>query len=148
MGRKGNAQISTQHIQKYGEHCSRDHICSYLVSCRFAFHFQILHLCWKKYSLFSGPAWYPLKACMHFQLTCPKNTGRYYFLPLFLLPKLNVLSFGEEFDPPVRSTSFTTLVYMPSKALLNYASALSSQQRQVGAYRDQRSPFSWRPNGL
>ena len=104
----------------------------------------------KKYSLLSGPgfAWYPLKACTHFQLTCPINTGRNCFVPLFLLPKLNVLSSGKEFNPPVRGTSFTALFYMPREALLNYASALSSQQREVSAYGDQRSPFPWCPSGL
>lgn len=150
VGRKGNVKICTRHVQKYEEHCSREHICSYPVSSRFEFNFQILCLCWKKYSLLSGPgfAWYQLKACTQFQLTCPINRGRNCFVVLFLLPKLNVLSFEEEFDPPVRGTSLTALFYMLGEALLNYASALSSQQREVGAYRDQRSPFPWCLSGL
>lgn len=63
-----------------------------------------------------------IKGLYPFSANVSHNAGKNYFVPLFLLPELNVLSFGKEFDPPVRDPSFTAFFYMPSEALLNYAS--------------------------
>lgn len=148
VGRKGNVQIFKWHIQKYGEHCSREHVCSYFFQVCIEFPNPVFMLekifstFWTWFHVVSIYALYP------FQLTCLINKDRTCFVHLFLLPNLSLLSSAEESNPSVRGLSFTALFYELSEAPLNDASALSSQQRERDAYRDQRPPFPRCPSKL